>query len=77
MPDRHPTHDDDSLAFGGWRDWLLAVVGVPLFALGLVTYLAFRAVDYGLFSLPLGLALVALLIGAVAGAWQYRRSRRR
>jgi len=75
MPNRHTTQDDGSRGFGGCRDWLLVVLGVPVFVVAIIAFGVFRWFPTGL-SLSLEATLAALLIGAVVSVWQYRRLRR-
>ena len=71
-PEGLQSPEDEDLGFGGWRDWLLVLVGAPIFlgALFTVAMLAIGSRGSATLLSPSGgllVTAVAVVVGLVAG----------
>jgi hypothetical protein len=62
----------EDLSFGGWRDWLLVVLGVPIFVATLVVMALLGIGSRSSVSLSLGEAVVVALLALAGGLLAHR-----
>lgn len=64
---RPTTKPQGSRGFGGWRDWLLVIVGAPLVLAGMVVVavIGWNGGDPNSLAVAIGLVVAACLAGAL------------